>query len=127
MLKDHFRPEFLNRVDEIIVFHPLGKEQLTRIVDVQLEQLRKRLATRNLKLQISDAAKKLLAEEGYDPTYGARPLRRVIQQRIENPLATRILKGEFTEGDTIRVDVDAARHDFTFAKGRASAEAELIS
>jgi ATP-dependent Clp protease ATP-binding subunit ClpB len=126
MLKTHFRPEFLNRVDETIVFHPLGKEQLTRIVDVQLEHLRKRLATRSIKLQVSDAAKRLLAEEGYDPAYGARPLRRVIQQRIENPLASRILKGEFAEGDTVRIDVDAAKHDFTFDKGRETVEAELV-
>jgi ATP-dependent Clp protease ATP-binding subunit ClpB len=116
MLKGHFRPEFLNRVDETIVFHPLSKDQLTRIVDVQLEHLRKRLASRNLKLQISDAARRLLADEGYDPNYGARPLKRVIQHRIENPLASRILKGEFAEGDTISVDVDAAKQEFTFER-----------
>jgi ATP-dependent Clp protease ATP-binding subunit ClpB len=126
MLKNHFRPEFLNRVDETIVFHPLGKEQLTRIVDVQLDHLRKRLQSRNLKFEIAESAKKLLAEEGYDPAYGARPLRRVIQQRIENPLASRILKGEFAEGDTIRVDVDKAKHDFTFSKGREAVEAQLV-
>jgi ATP-dependent Clp protease ATP-binding subunit ClpB len=126
MLKGHFRPEFLNRVDEVIVFHPLSKDQITRIVDIQLESLRKRLASRGIKLQISDEAKKLLADEGYDPAYGARPLKRVIQHRIENSLATRILKGEFGEGDTIRIDVDAGRHDFTFAKGRETVEAELV-
>jgi ATP-dependent Clp protease ATP-binding subunit ClpB len=126
MLKGHFRPEFLNRVDEVIVFHPLSKDQITRIVDIQLESLRKRLASRGIKLQISDAAKKLLADEGYDPAYGARPLKRVIQHRIENPLATRILKGEFGEGDTIRIDVDTGRHDFTFSKGRETVEAELV-
>jgi ATP-dependent Clp protease ATP-binding subunit ClpB len=126
MLKQQFRPEFLNRVDEIIVFHPLSREHLTRIVDVQLEHLSKRLTTRGLKLDVSSEAKKLLAEEGYDPTYGARPLRRVIQQRIENPLAGKILAGEFAEGDTIHVDVDAARHDFTFSKTREVVEAELV-
>jgi ATP-dependent Clp protease ATP-binding subunit ClpB len=126
LLKQHFRPEFLNRIDETIVFHPLGKEQLTRIVDVQLENLRKRLATRGLKLAVADGAKKLLAEEGYDPQYGARPLKRVIQQRIENPVASRILGGEFTEGDTIGIDVDAARQDFTFSKGREVVEAALV-
>src|SRR5207248_22199 len=78
MLKQHFRPEFLNRVDEVIVFHPLSKEQLTKILDVQLENLRKRLTSRNLKLHLTPAAKKLLADEGYDPPYGARPLKRVI-------------------------------------------------
>ena len=126
MLKNYFRPEFLNRVDEIIVFHPLSKQQITRIVDLQLEHLRKRLQSRSLRLRVSDEAKKLLADEGYDPTYGARPLRRVIQHRIENPLASRILKGEFAEGDTIRIDVDAARNDFTFTKARETAEAELV-
>jgi len=127
MLRQAFRPEFLNRVDEIIVFHPLTKQQLTKIVDVQLEHLRKRLATRNLKLAISDAAKKLLAEEGYDPTYGARPLKRVIQQRLENPLASHILRGEYAEGDTIHVDVDPSKHDFTFTKGPQVLEGELVS
>src|SRR5215213_3501761 len=126
LLKGQFRPEFLNRVDETIVFHPLGKEQLTLIVDVQLENLRKRLAARGLAIHLTDAAKRLLADEGYDPTLGARPLKRVIQQRLENPLANRILGGEFVEGDTIRVDVDAARQDFTFAKGRETVEAELV-
>jgi ATP-dependent Clp protease ATP-binding subunit ClpB len=126
LLKQQFRPEFLNRIDETIVFHPLSREQLTQIVDVQLEHLRKRLATRGLKLSLTDAAKRLLADEGYDPQYGARPLKRVIQQRIENPLAQRILKGEFAEGDTIRVDADPAKHDFTFAKGREVVEAELV-
>jgi len=104
LLKQQFRPEFINRIDEVILFHSLSKEQLTKIVDVQLESLRKRLAYRNLKLSLTDAAKKLLAEEGYDPTYGARPLKRVIQQQIENPLASKILKGEFPEGATIAVD-----------------------
>jgi ATP-dependent Clp protease ATP-binding subunit ClpB len=126
LLKGQFRPEFLNRVDEMIVFHPLRKEQLTLIVEVQLEHLRKRLAQRGLKLQLTDGAKKLLADEGYDPTLGARPLKRVIQHRLENPLAQRILRNEFTEGDTIRVDVDAAKQDFTFTKGRETVEAELV-
>jgi ATP-dependent Clp protease ATP-binding subunit ClpB len=126
MLKQHFRPEFLNRVDETIVFHPLGKEQLTRIVDVQLGHLRKRLASRDLKLHVTEEAEKLLAEEGYDPAYGARPLKRVIQQRIENPLAARLLKGEFAEGETIEVGVDSAKHDFTFEHGHELVEGELV-
>ena len=126
LLKTQFRPEFLNRVDEMIVFHPLRKEQLTLIVDVQLENLRKRLAARGLKLDLTDGAKRLLADEGYDPQLGARPLKRVIQQRLENPLANRILAGEFMEGDTIRVDVDAAKNDFVFSKGRETVEAEMV-
>jgi len=126
LLKTQFRPEFLNRIDEMIVFHPLRREQLTLIVDVQLEHLRRRLTQRGLRLDLTDDAKKLLADEGYDPTLGARPLKRVIQQRLENPLAQRILGGEYNEGDTIRVDVDAARQDFTFTKGRETVEAELV-
>ena len=126
LLKGQLRPEFLNRIDEVIVFHPLGKEQLTRIVDVQLEHLRKRLASRNLGLSITEAAKKLLADEGYDPQFGARPLKRVIQQRIENPLASRILAGEFGEGDIIRVDADPSKGAFRFEKGAEHVEAELV-
>ena len=116
-LRDHFRPEFLNRIDETIVFHPLGRDQLTRIVDVQLASVGKRLAARGIKLELSADAKKLLGDEGYDPQFGARPLRRVIQQRIENPLATRLLQGEFGDGDTVAVDVDDAKQEFTFAHG----------
>ncbi len=104
LLKQQFRPEFLNRIDEVILFHSLNKEQLTKIVDVQLESLRKRLAQRNLSLSISESAKRRLAEEGYDPTYGARPLKRVIQQQIENPLASKILNGDFAEGSTVSID-----------------------
>jgi ATP-dependent Clp protease ATP-binding subunit ClpB len=116
MLKQFFRPEFLNRIDETIVFHPLSKDQLTKIVDVQLNHLRKRLAQRGIKLEITDRAKKLLADEGYDPNYGARPLKRVIQHRLENPIASQILRGEYAEGDTIHVDVDPAGHEFSFSK-----------
>ena len=116
MLRQFFRPEFLNRVDETIVFHPLSKDQLTKIVDVQLNGLRKRLASRRLGLVLMPAAKKLLADEGYDPNYGARPLKRVIQQRVENPLAGKILRGEYAPGDTVIVDADEARQDFVFRK-----------
>jgi ATP-dependent Clp protease ATP-binding subunit ClpB len=122
LLKDHFRPEFLNRIDEIILFHSLNKEQISKIVDVQIEHLRKRLGDRNIHLTLTDAARKLLSEEGYDPAYGARPLKRVIQQRIENPVAGKILAGDFGDGDTIVVDADAAKGAFKLerkaAKGR---------
>jgi ATP-dependent Clp protease ATP-binding subunit ClpB len=121
LLKDHFRPEFLNRIDEVILFHSLSKAQLVKIVEVQLENLRRRLAGWNLKLVLTDAARKLLAEEGYDPTFGARPLKRVIQQRIENALAGKILGGEFGDGDTINVDVDAGKSEFAFSKTRSPA------
>jgi len=114
LLKQHFRPEFLNRIDEIIVFHALTREHLAKIVDIQLARLQKRLAGRNLKLRVTDAARALLAEEGYDPQYGARPLKRVIQQRLENAIASRILAGEFADGDTIVVD--AQRRDFVFSR-----------
>jgi ATP-dependent Clp protease ATP-binding subunit ClpB len=116
MLKDHFRPEFLNRVDEIILFHSLAKDQIRKIVDLQVEHLRRRLADRSLNLTLTEAAKKLLVEEGYDPQYGARPLKRVVQQRIENALASRILSGEYVAGDTIKVDADVAKQDFKFGK-----------
>jgi ATP-dependent Clp protease ATP-binding subunit ClpB len=114
LLKDHFRPEFLNRIDETILFHSLSREQIERIVDVQLDHLRARLADRHLKLSLTDAALKLLAEEGYDPAFGARPLKRVIQQRIENPVASKILAGEFADGETIHLDADPSKQAFKF-------------
>ncbi len=103
-LRRHFRPEFLNRIDEIIIFHGLTKEHLKQIVDIQIERLKKLLADRRLEIELTDAAKELLAEEGYDPAYGARPLKRVIQRRVQDPLALKLLQGEFHDGDTIRVD-----------------------
>jgi ATP-dependent Clp protease ATP-binding subunit ClpB len=103
-LRDVFRPEFLNRVDEIVEFHPLSREQLADIVELQLERLRARLAERGLSLQLTTSAKELVAEAGWDPTYGARPLKRAIQRMVENALALRLLEGEFEEGDSIRVD-----------------------
>ncbi|MCH9021385.1 MAG: ATP-dependent chaperone ClpB [Planctomycetes bacterium] len=113
-LKQHFRPEFLNRVDETIVFHPLGKDQLRQIIDIQLRYLSQRLGEKKIGFEITDAAKDLLMEEGYDSTYGARPLKRTIQKKLENPLAQKILSGEFTEGDQIHID--AQRHSFIFNK-----------
>jgi ATP-dependent Clp protease ATP-binding subunit ClpB len=126
LLKQFFRPEFLNRVDEIILFHALGKEHIRRIVEIQLENLAQRLAARSLKLHVTEVAKQLLADEGYDPQFGARPLKRVIQQQLENKLASSILRGDYAEGDTIRVDVDPARHDFTFTGEHEPVEAELV-
>ncbi|MDH5226132.1 MAG: AAA family ATPase, partial [Gammaproteobacteria bacterium] len=99
----HFRPEFINRVDEVVVFHPLGKAHIRRIVDIQLGYLRRRLADRDMRLELDDAASDQLGEAGFDPVYGARPLKRAIQHQLENPLAQRILRGEFASGDTIRV------------------------
>ena len=112
LLRDIFRPEFLNRVDEIIVFKPLGEEQLREIVGLLLDNVRRRLAESRLSLEVTDAARTFIAREGYDPIYGARPLRRAIQRLIENPLAKRILAGDFPPGSTVRVNV--AGDDLTF-------------
>ena len=106
VVSGHFRPEFINRIDEIVVFHPLGREQIRAITGIQLQNLRKRLAANELGLEISDAALDLLGEAGFDPVYGARPLKRAIQQRIENPLAQRLLKGEFVGGATIHITLE---------------------
>jgi ATP-dependent Clp protease ATP-binding subunit ClpB len=106
-LREHFRPEFLNRVDEIIFFHALSREDMKKIIDIQIAGLMKRLEERKIHVQLTDAAKEQLVREGYDPTYGARPLKRTIQRRVLDPLALRVLKGEFVEGDTIGVDAGA--------------------
>jgi ATP-dependent Clp protease ATP-binding subunit ClpB len=103
-LRDHFRPEFLNRVDEIVEFKALSREQIAEIVEHQLGRLRSRLAERRIAIELSEAAKETLAEAGWDPAYGARPLKRAIQRLVENPLALRLLEGEFADGDTILVD-----------------------
>ena len=103
-LRQHFRPEFLNRVDETVVFHPLGTDQLTKIVEIQLERLRARLTERRITLTVSPAALRQLGERGYDPVYGARPLKRLIQQALETPIARQLVKGELRDGDTAMVD-----------------------
>ena len=104
VLQEHFRPEFLNRIDEIVVFHPLRKEHLAEIVDIQLRRVRQLLVNRGFNLEVSDEAREYIAETGYDPTFGARPLKRAIQRELQDPLALRLLAGEFDEGDTIVVD-----------------------
>jgi ATP-dependent Clp protease ATP-binding subunit ClpB len=104
-LRTHFRPEFLNRLDETVVFRPLGREQLRSIVDIQLRRFEQRLRERDLSLEVTDPAKDLLGNLGYDPTYGARPLKRVIQRHLENPLAEQLLAGTFQPGDKVFVDV----------------------
>jgi ATP-dependent Clp protease ATP-binding subunit ClpB len=106
IVQQNFRPEFINRIDDIVVFHPLGTKQIRSIVDIQLGQLRKRLVDRGMDLHLDDAARDLLGEAGFDPVYGARPLKRAIQQQIENPLAQRLLQGQFTSGDRIAVKVN---------------------
>jgi ATP-dependent Clp protease ATP-binding subunit ClpB len=103
-LRNEFLPEFLNRIDEVIVFHPLGRKEIRQIVDLQLKRLEKQLRDNGYGLQVTDAARDVLAMESYDPVYGARPLKRVIQQRLQNALANEILSGNFAEGSTIEVD-----------------------
>jgi ATP-dependent Clp protease ATP-binding subunit ClpB len=103
-LRTHFRPEFLNRVDETVVFHPLTTEQLTAIVDIQLTRLRERLAERRIPLALTPAAAANLATRGYDAVYGARPLKRLIQQEVETPIARLLVKGEVKDGDAVTVD-----------------------
>jgi ATP-dependent Clp protease ATP-binding subunit ClpB len=109
VLRASFKPEFLNRIDDIVIFHNLTSEQLAAIVDIQLERVKKRLQGHHITLELSDEAKALLAREGYDPAYGARPLKRAIQKHIENPLAMEILQGGFAEGATIVAEVNEGR------------------
>jgi ATP-dependent Clp protease ATP-binding subunit ClpB len=115
-----FRPEFLNRIDEIILFRGLTKEDLLRIVDIQTRRLRHLLSERNIELELTDAARQHLADAGYDPVYGARPLKRVIQREIQDPLALALLEGAFAEGDMVRVDASSGR--VTFEKADAASE-----
>jgi ATP-dependent Clp protease ATP-binding subunit ClpB len=118
-LAGHFRPEFINRIDETVVFRRLGRSQIRRIVDIQLESLRERLSRRGLSLDVRDEAKDQLAEVGFDPTFGARPLKRAIQRHLEDPLARRVLAGEFLPGTTIVVS--AKDDQITLEAARAAA------
>jgi ATP-dependent Clp protease ATP-binding subunit ClpB len=120
-LESVFRPEFLNRIDEIVTFHPLSQEQLNEIIELQAASLRARLDSRRIELELTDAARALLVEHGYDPAYGARPLKRTLQREVENPLALKVLSGEVAEGDTVVVDADDG--EITFQRSPAPAEA----
>ncbi|HEX8920361.1 MAG TPA: AAA family ATPase, partial [Pyrinomonadaceae bacterium] len=120
-LREHFKPEFLNRVDDIVIFHQLTREQIVQIIDVQLERLRSMLAERNVTLVLDDAARALLAREGYDPQYGARPLKRAIQTLIQNPLAVKLLRGEITPGQTITVSAQGDEMEFKTEAAAAAA------
>ncbi len=104
-LRETFRPEFLNRIDEVIIFHGLTAEHMQQIVDLQMREIADRLAEHGIRIELSDAARAWLAKEGYDPQYGARPVRRTLERHVENPLARRLLAGEFADGDTVIVDV----------------------
>jgi ATP-dependent Clp protease ATP-binding subunit ClpB len=115
VVQAHFRPEFINRLDEIVVFHPLDKAQIREIARIQTHYLGKRLAERGIRIEIADSALTLLGNVGFDPVYGARPLKRAIQQQLENPLAQKILAGEFVGGDAIEVEAEGGK--LVFRKG----------
>ncbi|HTF56552.1 MAG TPA: AAA family ATPase, partial [Planctomycetota bacterium] len=117
-LRRHFRPEFLNRIDETVVFHPLNEDDIEKIVDIQLRQLQRRLEERKITLKLSPQAREQLAREGYDPAFGARPLKRLIQKKIENPLAIEILAGKFKEGDVVEVKLAKNVESFEFAAAK---------
>jgi ATP-dependent Clp protease ATP-binding subunit ClpB len=123
-LKTRFLPEFLNRIDEVIVFHPLDRTHVSRIVDLQLARLERLLEKRGLKLEVTKTARNQIAARGYDPAFGARPVKRVIQQSIQNPLASELLRGEYPEGSTVEVDFEG--EEFTFHRRNAHAEDEPI-
>jgi ATP-dependent Clp protease ATP-binding subunit ClpB len=123
-LHGHFKPEFLNRVDDLIVFHPLGKEQLVRIIELRLEDVRRLLADRKISLELTDTAKDLLFAEGFDPNFGARPLKRAIQKLVQDPLALKILDGEVLHGDHIVVDADKKVGKMVFTVSKRVGEKE---
>jgi ATP-dependent Clp protease ATP-binding subunit ClpB len=120
-VREAFKPEFLNRLDEILVFHRLSRDELARIVDLQVARLAARLADRRLTLELTPAAKAWLTDRGYDPAYGARPLRRLVAKAVGDELARRLLAGELTEGDAIQVDADGDK--LTFARAGAGTPA----
>jgi ATP-dependent Clp protease ATP-binding subunit ClpC len=124
-LKVHFRPEFLNRIDEVIVFHELSRDEVVQIVDLMVRRVSDQLMSQGIALELTDAAKVLLAEKGYDPTLGARPLRRAIQQQIEDPLSERILWKEFRVGETVVVDVEDGEIVFRAVEGLQPPPVEL--
>jgi len=115
-LKSTFRPEFLNRIDEIIMFSPLSPEQMHDIVDLQMKEVRVRLEEHGLKVELTAQAREWLAKEGYDPSFGARPLKRALQKHVESPLSVALLSGNYAEGDTVLVDLDAEKQEVTFRK-----------
>jgi len=125
-LHGHFKPEFLNRVDDIIIFHPLGKEQLVKIVELRLEDLRRLLADRKISLELTDAAKELLFAEGYDPNFGARPLKRAIQKLVQDPLALKILDAEVLHGDHVVVDADKKAGKMVFKVSERVGKKEAV-
>ncbi len=125
-LHGHFKPEFLNRVDDIIIFKPLGKEQLVKIIELRLEDVRHLLAERKISLELTDAAKDLLFAEGFDPNFGARPLKRAIQKLVQDPLAMKILDGEVLHGDHVIVDADKRAGKMKFEISKRIGEQEPV-
>ncbi|HEX8335391.1 MAG TPA: AAA family ATPase, partial [Pyrinomonadaceae bacterium] len=123
VLRENFKPEFLNRVDDIVIFHQLSREQIGDIIEIQLERLRRLLAERDMNLVLEESARALVAREGYDPLYGARPLKRAIQTLIQNPLASKLLRGEVLPGQTVRVSADGDQMQFTADGADAATEA----
>jgi ATP-dependent Clp protease ATP-binding subunit ClpB len=125
-LREMFRPEFLNRIDDIVMFSPLGEDQIERIVELQMQNVTRQLAERQLTIQLTPAARKLLFREGYDPAYGARPMKRAIQRLIQDPLAMKILDGEVHPGDEIVIDADLNRKEMTFELSAPKAAATTV-
>jgi len=121
LLRQTFKPEFLNRVDDVIIFRPLSNEDIARIVDLQIQRVERLVAERKLALEVRPAAKQLIVAEGYDPVYGARPLKRSIQRLLQNPLALAVLEGKFAEGDRIRVDRAKDGNSLSFERMPAGA------
>ena len=127
ILATTFKPEFLNRIDDVVIFHRLSKEDIARIVELQVDQLVGRIRERGIEVELTDDARTLLANLGYDPTYGARPLKRVIQKQLIDKLALRILEGEFSEGDLVRVDAEGGELVFEKAKAEAREPAKAAA
>jgi ATP-dependent Clp protease ATP-binding subunit ClpB len=125
-LRLHFKPEFLNRVDDVVIFHQLSQEQIGHIIDVQLERLRAMLSERNLTLVLEPSAKELLMREGYDPSYGARPLKRAIQSYIQNPLAVKLLQGEILPGQTVTLSAKGDTMEFKTDQAFATARSNIL-
>jgi ATP-dependent Clp protease ATP-binding subunit ClpB len=125
-LHSHFKPEFLNRVDDVIIFNPLGREQLVKIIDLRLEDVRRLLADRKISIELTEAAKDVLFTEGFDPAFGARPLKRALQKMIQDPLALKILDGEILHGDHVVIDGDKAADELTFTVSKRFGEKEPV-
>jgi len=123
-LKDAFRPEFLNRIDEIIMFSPLSIEEMEQIVDLQMKEVQERLSEHNIMVELTAAARGWLAKEGYDPAFGARPLQRAIQKYVESPLSVELLGGKFKDGATVQVDVDDKENKLVFTTGQSVSKAK---